>query len=138
PGDVLLVARDRAGRHDHRIARLDLDEAVVAVGHPGQTGHRLPLGARGRDHQAARCDLVDPLLGDHLVLRILEGAELRGSPAVLLHRAPDDRDLPAERARGIDDLLDAHDVTRTGHYDVTYAERFSTISDHLTDMAHQF
>ena len=46
PGDVLLVARDRAGADDDRVARLDLDEAVVAVGHPRQAGHRLALGAR--------------------------------------------------------------------------------------------
>ena len=55
PGDVLLVARDRAGADDDGVARLDLDEAVVAVGHPGQAGHRLALGAgRGDDELAVR------------------------------------------------------------------------------------
>ena len=49
PADVLLVAGDRAGADDDRVARLDLDEAVVAVRHPGEAGHRLALGAgRGR------------------------------------------------------------------------------------------
>ena len=42
---------------DDGVARLDLDEPVVAVGHPGEAGHRLALGAGRRDDQLAvgRC-----------------------------------------------------------------------------------
>ena len=60
--DVLLVARDRAGRHDDGVARLDLDEAVVAVGHPGEAGHRLALGAGRRDDQLAVGMVLDAVL----------------------------------------------------------------------------
>ena len=49
-GHVLLVAGDGAGADDDGVAGLDLHEAMVAVGHAGQTGHRLALGAGRGDH----------------------------------------------------------------------------------------
>ena len=42
---------DRARADDDGVAGLDLDEPVVAVGHPGEAGHRLALGAGRRDDE---------------------------------------------------------------------------------------
>src|SRR3972149_4539915 len=52
PAHVLLVAGDRAGADDDRVALADLDEAMVAVGHPGEARHRLALGARRAGDEA--------------------------------------------------------------------------------------
>ena len=62
--DVLLVARDRARADDDRVAGLDLHEAVVAVGHPRQAGHRLALGAGRGDDELVVGDVLEPVLGD--------------------------------------------------------------------------
>ena len=60
---VLLVAGDGAGADDDRVARADLDEAVVAVGHPREAGHRLALGAGGGDRQLVVGDVLEAVLG---------------------------------------------------------------------------
>ena len=62
--DDLLVARDRAGADDDRVTRLDLDPAVVAVGHARQAGHGLALGAGGGDHQLVVGHVLEPVLAD--------------------------------------------------------------------------
>jgi hypothetical protein len=64
PGDVLLVARDRARADDDGVAGLDLDEAVVAVGHPGEARHRLALGAGRCDDELVVRHVLDPVLAD--------------------------------------------------------------------------
>ena len=51
---VLLVAGDGAGADDDRVARHDLDEAVVAVGHARQARHGLTLGAGRGDGEPMR------------------------------------------------------------------------------------
>ena len=44
-----LVAGDRRGRDDDRIAGLDLDVRIIAIGHTRQGGHRLALAACAND-----------------------------------------------------------------------------------------
>ena len=80
PGDVLLVARDRAGADDDRVARLDLDEAVVAVGHAREAGHRLALGAGRGDDELGVGMVLDLVLGHDPRRVVLEVAEVRRDP----------------------------------------------------------
>ena len=133
PADVFLVARDRAGADDHRVAGLDLDEAVVAVGHPGQAGHRLALGAGRADDQLVGRDVVDLVLGHDLRRVVLEVAEVGGDPEVLLHRAADDGHLAVERGGGVEDLLDAGDVAGEGGHDDPAVERLHDLAERLAD-----
>ena len=131
-GDVFLVARDRARADDHRVAGLDLDEPVVAVGHPREAGHRLALGAGRGDHQLVRsgieliASLATIMLGGYL-----EVAEVGRDPGVLLHRPADDGDLAIERPGRVDDLLDARDVAGEGRDDHPAVERLHDLAERL-------
>ena len=131
--DVLLVAGDRAGADDDRVARLDLDEAVVAVGHPGEAGHRLALGAgRGDDELGVRV-VLDLVLRDDPRRVVGQVAEVRGDPEVLLHRAADDRHLAVHVGGGVEDLLDAGDVAGEGRDDDPAVERLHDLAEGLAD-----
>ncbi len=133
PGDVFLVARDGAGRDDHRVARLDLDEAVVAVGHPGEAGHRLALGAGGADDELVGGDVADPVLGHDPVGVVGQVAEVARDPEVLLHGATDDGHLPVEAGGCVEDLLDAGDVAGEGRHDDPAVERLHDLAERFAD-----
>ena len=131
--DRLLVARDRAGADDDRVAGLDLDEAVVAVGHPGQAGHRLALGAGRGDHELVVRVVLDLVLGDDRRRVVRQVAEVGRDPEVLLHRAADDRDAAVDVGRGVEDLLDAGDVAGEGRDDHPAVERLHDLAERLAD-----
>ena len=133
PADVLLVAGDRAGADDDRVARLDLDEPVVAVGHPGEAGHRLALGAGRADDELVGRDVVDLVLGHDPRRVVRQVAEVGRDPEVLLHRAADDGDLAVERGGRIEDLLDAGDVAGEGRHDHPAVERLHDLAERLAD-----
>ncbi len=133
PCDHLLVARDGAGADDDRVARHDLDEAMVAVGHPREARHRLALGAGGGDDQLAVGDVLDAVLGDELARVVLEVAQVGRDAHVLLHRAADDRHLAVERRRGVEDLLDARDVAGERGHDDAALERLHDVAEGLAD-----
>ena len=135
PGHVLLVAGDRAGRHDDGVAGLDLHEAVVAVRHPREAGHRLALGAGRGDHQLRGRDVLDLVLGDDARRLVLEVAEVGGDPEVLLHGPADDRDLALHVRGGVEDLLDARDVAGEGGDDHAAVERLHDLAEGLADDA---
>ncbi len=50
--DAQLVPGNGARRDDHRVAALDLDGGMVAVGDPRERAQRLALGARAQDQLA--------------------------------------------------------------------------------------
>ena len=131
--DVLLVAGDRAGADDHRVARLDLDEPVVAVRHPGQAGHRLALGAGRRDHELAVRVVLDLVLGHHPRRVVLEVAQVRGDAEVLLHRAADHGHAPVHLRRRVEDLLDPGDVAGEGRDDHPALERLHDLAEGIAD-----
>src|SRR6266511_5019635 len=131
--DVLLVAGDRAGADDHRVARLDLDEPVVAVGHPGEAGHWLALAAGRCDDELLGGDLADLVLADDLTCRVFQVAEIAGDPEVLLHRPADDGYLAIERRGGVQDLLDARDVARERGDDNPPVDRFHDLAEGIAD-----
>ena len=133
PGDVLLVARDRARADDHGVARLDLDEPVVAVGHAREAGHRLALGAGRGDHELAVGVVLDLVLRDDPRRVVLEVAEVGRDPEVLLHRAADDRHVAVHVGRGVEDLLDARDVARERGDDDPPVERLHDLAERLAD-----
>jgi hypothetical protein len=108
--DRALVARDRRGREDDRVPVVQLDLRVVAVRHPTQRREGLALRAGGDDHELVVREVVDLPRRHELALRHLDVAELAPDVDVLAHRAADERDLAPERARSVDDLLDAVDV----------------------------
>src|ERR1035437_9448825 len=100
---------------------------MVAVGHAGQSGHRLTLGAgRGDDDLLQRPDLI---LGYDLTGSEGEVAEVGGDPEVLLHRAAYDGDFSIEFGRGVDDLLDAVDVAGEGGDDDPAFERLHDLAE---------
>ena len=57
--DRALVAGDRRGGEHHGVPLVQLDGRVVAVGHAAQRRQRLPLAARGDDHELVVGELVD-------------------------------------------------------------------------------
>ena len=133
PRHVLLVAGDRAGADDDGIAWLDLDEAMVAVGHSGQAGHRLALGAGRGDHDLVGGRGADLILAHDLARSVRQVAEIGGDAEVLLHRAPDDGHLAVERRGGVDDLLDAGDVAGESGDDDPAVQRLHDLAEGLAD-----
>ena len=133
PRDVFLVAGDRARADDDRVAGLDLDEAVVAVGHARQAGHGLALGAgRGDDELRVRM-VLDLVLGHDPRRVVRQVAEVRGDLEVLLHRPADDRDVAVHVLRCVEDLLDARDVARERGDDDPALERLHDLAERLAD-----
>ena len=110
--DRPLVARDRRGGEDDRVAGAQLDLRVVAVGHPAQRRQRLALGARGDDHELLVGPLVDLAQRHEHALGHVDVAQRAPDVHVLAHRAADERDLAPERRGRVDDLLHAVDVRR--------------------------
>ena len=94
---VLLVAGDGAGADDDRVSGLDLHEAMIAVGHARQAGHRLALGAgRGDDDLACRLT-ADLILAQHSAGLVGQVAQVRGDADVLLHGPPHNGHAAVER-----------------------------------------
>ena len=116
PVDRVLVARDqRAGQH-HGVAGLQLDDRVLPVGHPGQRGQRLALGAGGDDHHVLRAVVLDVPQLDQGVVRHVQVAEVAGHAHVAQHRSTDVDDLAAVGHCGVQDLLDpVHVRGEAGH-----------------------
>ena len=133
--DRFLVAGDRAGADDHRVARLDLDESVVAVGHPGEAGHRLALRSGRGDHELGVGMVLDLVLGNDPRRVVGQVAEVGRDAEVLLHRAPDDRHAPVHVGRGVEDLLDARDVAGEGRHDDPAFERLHDLAEGVADRA---
>ena len=76
-----LVAGDRRGREDHRVAGVELDVGMVRVGHAPQRRQRLALApGRDRDHLVVR-EGLDLARRDQQPVRSLGDA--RGSTAML-------------------------------------------------------
>ena len=112
--DRALVAGHRRGREDDRVAGVQLDVAVVVVGHPPQRRERLALAA-GRDHDDLLVgEVLDLARLDEEPLRRVGDPEVGGDVEVLAHRAADQRDPAVELHGGVDHLLDAVDVGGEG------------------------
>ena len=92
----LLVAGDRRGGDDDRVARLDRDVAMVAVAHAGQPAHRLTLRARWSSPpappSARRCSWS---LRTSVAVAVVQVAALEGDRDVLLHAASQRHHLAA-------------------------------------------
>jgi dienelactone hydrolase len=89
---------------------------VLTAGHPGQRRQRFTLRAGGDEHQPiGRHHLSRPDV-DHVVVRDVEIAEFFGDAHVSNHRATDEGHPPAQRHRGVDDLLDAVDWAVKGGF----------------------
>ena len=116
-GDGLLVAGDRGGRDDHRIAGLDGHRAVLAVGHPGQRRERLALAAGAQYHDLLGREVVHVVGVDDVVAVDVEVPQVLGDLGVLHHGAAGDHHLAAAGHGGVVDLLDAVDVAREGGHD---------------------
>ncbi len=119
-----LVAGNRGRREDHRVALLELDLAVVAVGHPAQRREWLALGARGDDHDPVIGQVGDLPRPHQDPLGDLDVSQVATDADVLAHRAADQGDLAAESLGGVYDLLYAMNVRREArHHDAPVAAR---------------
>ena len=128
-----LVARHRLRRDDHRVATLDRDVRVVAVGDPRQRGHRLAL-APGAEHQHAVRRQLHRLFRRHdRLLRKLDIPEVARDVHVLPHRAADDRDFAAVRDRDLGGLLDAVHVRRERRDDDPPGAKRDELAEGLAD-----
>ena len=96
--DRALVAGDRRGGEDHRVARVQLDRLVVAVGHAAQRRQRLALGPGEDDRDLLVGELVDVARLDEDALRRLDVPERAADVDVLAHRAADEA-RPCGRSR---------------------------------------
>ena len=72
-------------------------DPVVAVGHPGEGGHRLALRAGAHQHDLVVGQVVDLLEVDEQAVGHRQVAEVAGDAHVADHRAADERDLAAVR-----------------------------------------
>ena len=114
--DRVLVARDEGRGQDHRVA-LDDADLVVAVGHPGQRGHRLALGAGADQDDLVVREVVERLDVHDEARRDLQVAEVTGDAHVADHRAADEGDPAAVLVGGVEDLLDAVHVAGEARHD---------------------
>ena len=116
--DAELVARNRLRGDDHRVARLDRERLVVAVGDARQRRHRLALAPRAEHEDAVRRQLRRLVRIHERVLRERDVPEVAGDVEVLAHRAADDGHLPPALDGDVRRLLHAMDVRRErGHED---------------------
>ncbi|CAH0327150.1 hypothetical protein SRABI128_05814 [Microbacterium sp. Bi128] len=114
--DGVFVARDQAGREDDGVP-LAADDAVVAVGHAGQGGHGLTLGAGGHQHNPVVRQVVDVLDVDQDPGRDLQVAQFRGDGHVPDHGAAHEGNLAVVVGGGVENLLDAVHVRGEGRDD---------------------
>ena len=120
-----LVAGDRRGGEDDRVAAVQLHLAVVAVGHPPQRRQRLALGAGRDDHDRARRGSRRSRAGP---TSIPSGTSMwpsvRPMPTFLRIERPTSATLRSSACGGVDDLLDAVDVRgEARHHDPPLAAR---------------
>ena len=115
--DRLLVARDRAGGEDDRVAGADGDLAVQAVRHAAEGGHALSLAA-GRDDDGLFSGIVFELFDvDQGVVGHIEHIEPGRGLDDVDHAPALDDDLAAIFIGVVDDLLDAVHVGGEGRHD---------------------
>ena len=93
-----LVPGHRLRGDDHRVARLDRDVLVVAVGDARERRHRLALAAGAEDHRPLRPSSARSAGLDEDLLRDVEVAEAARDVHVLAQRAAD-RARPGGRSR---------------------------------------
>ena len=119
-----LVAGDRRGREDDRVAALQLHLGMVAIGHPAQCRQRLALRAGRDDHDALVGEVVDLARADEQPVGHLDVAQRAADADVLAHRASHQRDLAIERIGRVEDLLNAMDVGgEARHHDAPLTAR---------------
>ena len=108
--DAQLVAGNRLGRDDDRVAPLDAHVLVVAVSDPRERRHGLALAASAEHEHPVRRQL-HRLPGRHeRVLRQVDVPQVARDVHVLAERAPDERDLAAVRDPDFGGLLHPVDV----------------------------
>ena len=111
-----LVAGDRLGRDDDRVAFVQLHLRMVVEGHARERRERLALAAGREDEDLLGPVLVDLRELDHRALGHLEVAEVAGDVGVLDHRAAGEGELAPVQVGDGDRLLDAVDVRgEAGH-----------------------
>ncbi len=90
---------------------------MFSARHPRQRRHRLTLGAGGdEDDSVRRHHLRGPDV-DQVRVVDPQKAQLPGDAHVAHHRAADERHPPAQRYRGVDDLLHPVDVGGEARHD---------------------
>ena len=134
PVDRVLVARDQGRGEDDGVA-LDDADLVVAVGHPGQGGHRLALGAGADQDDLLVGKVVEDLDVDDEPGGHLQVAEVTGDAHVPDHRAADEGDLAAAFVGGVEHLLDAVDVAGEARHDDPLLGPGEGLPQHLRDVA---
>jgi len=114
-----FVTRNRLGRDDDRIARLDFDVTVFVRSHTVKRTHRLALTA-GRDDQHLIVAVSHHLMRiDEDIFGNIDITELSGCLEVALHRASDHGDFAVIFDTVFDRLIDAVDVGGEGGHDDT-------------------
>ncbi|GAA3216401.1 hypothetical protein GCM10020256_18670 [Streptomyces thermocoprophilus] len=123
----------RGRRQDHRVA-LDDTDLVVAIGHTGQRGHRLALGARTDQDHLVVGQVVQGLHIDDEARRDLEVPEVAGDAHVADHRAADEGDPAAVLVRRVQNLLDAVDMAGEARHDDALAGAGEDLPQHIGDV----
>ena len=107
PVDRLLVARDDAGRKNHRVALLDLGMLVVVHRGPRQRRHRFALGSADQYADFLRREILHLARMDQQSFGNFDVAQVFGNLRRVVHRAADERDLAAMLAGHFHRQLDA-------------------------------
>ena len=115
--DQPFVAGDGGGGDDDQVVGIDIDGAVIGMGHPRKGTHRLTLGAGGDDSDLAGREGTDLLQGDQRSLGHLQISQLVRHRNDALHRPPRNRHFAPKAHRGIDDLLHPMNVGGKGSDD---------------------
>ena len=110
PVHVELVAGNGVARQDHRVALTGLQPLAVAAGEQRQRGHRLSLRSRGDQHHALRWHHLGGTDIEYVRIGYAKVSEFSRDAHVAHHRPPDERHPPAQRDRGVDDLLHPIDI----------------------------
>ena len=107
--DRLFIPRDWRGRHDHRIAVLNLYVTVFSVGHLRETCHRFALRPCGCNDERLLTPPANLLFCDQWGWEG-EISKISRDLYVLLHGSPNNRDLASELPCRIKDLLNPRNV----------------------------
>ncbi len=107
--DRALIARDDAAGEHQRIARLERQMRMRAVGHARERGARLALAA-GADVKHRFRRQISRLLHRHEVRHVDEIAGLTRGIDKLVHCAPDQHGVAPILRRDMGDRLDARDI----------------------------